>query len=986
MANLIKNSFRGGLVDKTLSARIDLEKNNQSCQELKNFILQPQGGVYRRPALKFISEPALDGTSTPVDDQPTLIPLVYNIESSYIVALLDLKYKIYRNDSYIDEGDNNFTEDQNKTVDYAQSADTLYLVHKEAAPFKIIRTSAISFVENSLQFGASLPTPTGFTGSFLGGAGTTDIQYAITAVTDDGKESLPAFYTITIGKSILEWQTKNYALLTWTDPAPAFPPIDMRALVIYETTPRLVTVGLNQYGYYSADSLAWTQSNTLNIPSNQVYALGVNPNVPRYVAGGVSNQGSYSADGITWTALTFTFGTAPCRDIAASTTSNWWVAVGASATTINKASRSADGITWNAVADPKIPGASPKCVGVNETGPRFVILGTLGRSSYSDDNGLTWTAGGSTGFPGDGARDVLYSTSLSRWVGVGAGAWTTYSDNNGATWTPVLNYSIFGVSDINGVAINESAPILVAVGEDGKMAYSDDGISWEKIDITPFGSSDIYSVVYSTSLGLFVAVGDDGKVGTSEDGVFWEELTVPDAHNIYKLNQGVYGYIGTARGTNQFLDYNYEPVITDSIPEAYNPFEGENPGVIALFQQRLWFANTLSKSQTIFASRIADFENFNYAAFIRPDDSIENTIYSGKPDGIQWMAPFNKSMKVGTIEKAWNLSIAPPRQVGAWNDINIEPEVDWGASKVKPVLTGNSLVYVENKGAKLFDVFERQEYRGITGDNLSVNSADLFEGFEIVSMAYQRTPDPIVWCVRDDGKVVALTYLKNENLWGWHLHETDGDFKNVVVIPGAVYDEVYFTVFRNSKYLLEKLETKWTGDLKDSRFLDSYVYKEEVTPFTVFPGLDHLEGKTVSVVTDGEPSATTYVVAGGSITLSAPVLNAYVGLPYTSVLSPLNSEFASQNKVISLGKTKTIGDITLRVKESKGGKAGARLDYLDKLKTYDYETTSGETYDGDVKVPFTNKFSRDNNIFIVQDEIYPMTITALFIELTMGDR
>ena len=665
-------------MNESLSARIDLDKYGESLKEAKNFILQPQGGAYRRPGLKFIAEPNADAIPT-TPGQPTIIPFIYNSETAYVIALQNNAFSVYNEDSFVTADVSFLTTEENKTADYAQSADTLYLVHRNKTPIKIVRTSPTVFDAQLLNIGASLPTPTNFTGSFTGGAGTVEILYAVTAISDDGEESLAALYTITNGKAPLQWTSNNKSTLNWT------------------------------------------------------------------------------------------------------------------------------------------------------------------------------------------------------------------------------------------------------------------------------------------------------------------AVTGADAYNLYKVRQGLYGYIGTARGVETFIDYNYDPLINDSIPQTYDPFATENPGVVALFQQRLWFANTLSKPQTIFASRVGDFENFNFSFIIRQDDSIENIIYSGRVDGVRWIIPFNKTLKVGTQEKQWEIFATSGGAITP-TDINIEPELEWGAAKIKPVLAGNSLIYVEDKGSKIFDVFDSQQYRGFTGNNRSINSTDLFEDFEIVSMAYQRTPDPVIWCVRDDGKVVALTYLLNESMWGWHRHETDGFFRSVSVIPGSVNDEVYFIVERViesvTRYYLEKLEEKFNGILEDAKFLDAMITKTNGTPFTTVEGLDHLEGKVVNALANGVVYEGLSVISGQT-TIPVETTKVHVGLPYDSILAPLSVEYATQNQGLSLGRIKSISDATIRFKNSKGGKIGPGLGYLDDLKTSEYPPTDG-VFTGDVRVTAPSKADTDASFYVVQDEPLPMDIRALMMNVEMG--
>jgi hypothetical protein len=977
---IIKNSFRGGIISESLSARVDFEKYNESCRELKNFILQPQGGVYRRPGLRFIAEPAADGTPSGAAVQPTLVPLIYNSETSYIIALLEKIYKVYVSQAYLDEGETPFTAEQSKTADYAQSADTLYLCHKNADPFKILRLSTSQFEDTTLGFDTNYPSPATPTIVFSGTTASTTIEYAITANTDSGEESLPTFGSATNGQSPLAWSDGSKCVLTWVAPGSQFGSNIARAVAVYEVTPRLVLVGDSNTGSRSSDGISWVLTGDMQFGTTSIRGVDVDSSGPVWVAVGILGKGSRSTDGDAWSSISdMKFGSSDIFAVKANSTTSIWVAVGL----FGKASRSINnGVSWAAVTT----GLSNNilCIAVNETANRFVIGGTGTEGAYSDNGGSTWTT--ITDIKIYAAKGMVYSSSQSLFVAVGVESDNTtkivYS-TAGVTWAVSSDFSELEPNGLNDVTYSPSLDLFVAVGNDGIIGFSDDADIWSKADRNGGNGTDFYTVAWSDTLDLFVAGGEDGRLETSSDGIIWTSDDVPDSYSIYKKDQGVYGYIGTVRGEYTFTDYNYTPVITDSVPEEYNPFSGQNPGVVALFQQRLWFASTPSNSQTVYASRVGDFENMNFSPFIRPDDSIQNTISSSRPDGIQWLVPFNKVVKVGTVERVWTMTSSSGGPITP-TDINIEPVLDWGAAKVRPVLAGNSLIYVENKGSKLFDLFERQEYLGDTGNNLSVNASHLFEGYEIVSMAYQRTPDPIIWCVRDDGKVVAMTYLKNESLWAWHLHETDGLFKNVVVIPGTVYDEVYFTVYRNSKYLIEMLEDKWDGnDIEEAKFLDSMVTQTNVTPFTLVTGLAHLNGKSVYALADGLVEGP-FTVSGGQITLSTSVNTAHVGLLYTSVVSPLSVEFATQNQGASLGKIKSIEDITLRLKNSQGGKIGPRLDYLDDIETTDYSTATN--YSGDVKGIFQARFNQDASFYISQDQPLPMTLLALFIEVNMGEK
>ena len=80
--------------------------------------------------------------------------------------------------------------------------------------------------------------------------------------------------------------------------------------------------------------------------------------------------------------------------------------------------------------------------------------------------------------------------------------------------------SSFGTSRIRNIAYGNE--LLIAVGFDGKLATSSDGINWTQ-QTSSFGTNTIYGVAYGN--GLWVAVGTSGKLATSTNGVSWTQQT-----------------------------------------------------------------------------------------------------------------------------------------------------------------------------------------------------------------------------------------------------------------------------------------------------------------------------------------------------------------------------------------------------------------------------------------------------------------------------
>jgi hypothetical protein len=78
-----------------------------------------------------------------------------------------------------------------------------------------------------------------------------------------------------------------------------------------------------------------------------------------------------------------------------------------------------------------------------------------------------------------------------------------------------------------------------------------------------------------------------------------------------------------------------------------------------------------------------------------------------------------------------------------------------------------------------------------------VLSNHLFTGYNIVQMAYAEEPFKVIWVVRSDGALLSLTYLKEQEVFGWAKHETQGRFKSIASIQEGQENAVYVVVQRS---------------------------------------------------------------------------------------------------------------------------------------------------------------------------------------------
>jgi hypothetical protein len=332
-------------------------------------------------------------------------------------------------------------------------------------------------------------------------------------------------------------------------------------------------------------------------------------------------------------------------------------------------------------------------------------------------------------------------------------------------------------------------------------------------------------------------------------------------YNVYRQSAGVYGLVGVA-DTTSFRDDNYAPDAGDTPSERQNPFvQGNNPGTVCFHQQRLILGSPALEPQKWYSSRTGNYEEFSKSKPLKDDDMLEFSIASGRIDRIQWVASFG-DLLIGTSGSEYK-AIGADQGVVTPSSINVREQSYWGSIKIRPLIIGNSVLHVQRQGSRVRDLFYSLERDGYAGSDLSVMASHLFDDYMIRQWEYQQSPGSTVWAVRSDGVMLALVYMKEHDIWGWTRVTTEGSYLSVACTAGYKQDDLYVVVEREvqgeKRWYLEMFQSRWNylhDGIQDAFYVDAGLsYAGE--PTNVVSGLDHLEGRTVSVLADPSPPPRT---------------------------------------------------------------------------------------------------------------------------------
>jgi hypothetical protein len=424
-----------------------------------------------------------------------------------------------------------------------------------------------------------------------------------------------------------------------------------------------------------------------------------------------------------------------------------------------------------------------------------------------------------------------------------------------------------------------------------------------------------------------------------------------------------------------------------------------HPSCVTFFEQRLVFAATLSQPQTLFFSKSGDYENMddNYHGTVADDDSIIYTIASNQVNAIRFMTA-TRTLIIGTAGGEFAVS-------GGGTDIAITPtnilikkQSNNGAANVDALAVGNATLFLQRARRKLRELAYNFDVDGYVAPDLTILAEHISEG-GFKQLSYQQEPNQVIWCVRNDGQLIGLTYQREQQVVAWHRHIFGGSFgsgnavcESVATIPtdDSEYQTwviVKRTIDGTTKRYVEYIHQYDFDETDDTsfNFLDSQL-SYDGSPATTISGLAHLEGQTVSILADGATHPDK-VVNSGELVLNRSASKVKIGLAYTSLLQTMRIDAGAQNGT-SQSKTKRIYEITARLYESIGIEVGPDLNNMERIpfrSSADAMDTGVTVFTGDKEIEFRGNYETDGFIFVRQTQPLPLTILSLYPKLQTND-
>ena len=269
---------------------------------------------------------------------------------------------------------------------------------------------------------------------------------------------------------------------------------------------------------------------------------------------------------------------------------------------------------------------------------------------------------------------------------------------------------------------------------------------------------------------------------------------------------------------------------------------------------------------------------------------------------------------------------------------------------VNRAVDGDQVRYVERMARRRIDVLEED--------------AKFLDSF----LSYDGRNTGVVTMTVSGG--TTWDYTETLTLTASASHFTAGDVDDAIVLGRGTATEVKLTITAYTSATV--VSVKPNKDVPVAR--RSVATADWAHAIASLAGLDHLEGRTVSILADGSVAPQVEVISGAAA-LQSPAAVVHAGLPIEADFGTLSLDSAQQP---SLDRKKRINHIDLLVEASRGINAGLDEDHLVEYKqraTENYGQPIGVTT-GVIEIVVSGKWEDTGRIFVRQADPLPLTILA----------
>lgn len=421
------------------------------------------------------------------------------------------------------------------------------------------------------------------------------------------------------------------------------------------------------------------------------------------------------------------------------------------------------------------------------------------------------------------------------------------------------------------------------------------------------------------------------------------------------------------------------------------------PRAVTFHENRLMFGGSTGSPQTVWGSVIDDY--YNYRVSAEDDAGLSFRLTSDASNAIQWIVG-QESLIIGTTGSEWTVGTRETQSALTPSTIAAKRSTTYGSTLIQAAVVSDAVLFVQRSARKVREFVYTFEEDGYTAQDLTLLSEQITDS-TIIQIAIQKNPETIMWCVCGNGDLVGVVYERGQNVAGWFRFDTgvSGDtrdyFESVAVVSGSgEEDEIWVSVRRqidgeDIRYV-ERFQPNLIRKLKDGDQANlCYVDCAKIVTgsgMTEITGAEHLEGREVSILSNGSPEPNA-AVSGGGVPLEFASDTVVYGIPFESVLTPTALETGDPGSVTPYSKKK-ISDVILQVWKTTGfeatASAGRKWSPVEFRQPNDFMDAPVPLFSGTFEnLCLDSDSTRTALVSVRQSQPLPLNVLSMYVKYTV---
>jgi len=413
------------------------------------------------------------------------------------------------------------------------------------------------------------------------------------------------------------------------------------------------------------------------------------------------------------------------------------------------------------------------------------------------------------------------------------------------------------------------------------------------------------------------------------------------------------------------------------------------PSAVAIYEDRLVGARTDADPLGIWASVNGDYDNFRTSVPTVDDDGIAVRLTGGTLNDIGWLVE-GKDIVAGTAGSLRAVGRNNPNGALSPSNIRQRSETITPSSRAEPVNIENVLLFIDFYEQRLYEAAYTYEVEGYLAREVSTLNEHLFAA-GVTKVVYLSHPHKIVVALRQDGKLIAFTYDRDQKVAGGTLVDVGGVVEDITALSGDTGTDLWLVVKRtiNSATVryVERLAEFWRSDftVQDVPVYAACSVIYDGAPINLITGLTHLAGETVGVWADGRDLGSLPVSSGGTLTLAGGVeaSQVVIGKRMPARIKTLRLSQIGNQDGSGLGRKVSIVTAGIDMIETAGLSYGLTVSDVMQFEDQAEEDPSEPVplRTGMFELPGNDGWQNSGVFVIETDKLYPATIRAISLEI-----